>query len=149
MYLFIVEIINPKGSGHSLGHMDVLKSFHFLPIILLSFVAFVAPFILIVLSHLCIQLCKIDSEGKARKVVGCSCVVVKVKAHPWNDISICFHDKWNDISLFSISDRFGWWIFELIFCWGNKRLGRGVGGGGFHNQFTLAMESIKGSFLLV
>lgn len=25
------------------------------------------------------QLCKIDSEGKARKVVGCSCVVVKVK----------------------------------------------------------------------
>uniref|UniRef100_A0A0A8XUS5 Pco068483 n=1 Tax=Arundo donax TaxID=35708 RepID=A0A0A8XUS5_ARUDO len=23
------------------------------------------------------QLCKIDSEGKARKVVGCSCVVVK------------------------------------------------------------------------
>uniref|UniRef100_A0A6N2KLY2 Uncharacterized protein n=1 Tax=Salix viminalis TaxID=40686 RepID=A0A6N2KLY2_SALVM len=24
-------------------------------------------------------LCKIDSEGKARKVVGCSCVVVKVK----------------------------------------------------------------------
>lgn len=24
------------------------------------------------------QLCKIDSEGKARKVVGCSCVVVKV-----------------------------------------------------------------------
>lgn len=26
------------------------------------------------------QLCKIDSEGKARKVVGCSCVVVKVKA---------------------------------------------------------------------
>jgi hypothetical protein len=25
-----------------------------------------------------IQLCKIDSEGKARKVVGCSCVVVKV-----------------------------------------------------------------------
>jgi len=25
------------------------------------------------------QLCKIDSEGKARKVVGCSCVVVKVR----------------------------------------------------------------------
>ncbi len=25
-----------------------------------------------------VQLCKIDSEGKARKVVGCSCVVVKV-----------------------------------------------------------------------
>jgi hypothetical protein len=25
-----------------------------------------------------LQLCKIDSEGKARKVVGCSCVVVKV-----------------------------------------------------------------------
>lgn len=25
------------------------------------------------------QLCKIDSESKARKVVGCSCVVVKVK----------------------------------------------------------------------
>jgi len=24
------------------------------------------------------QLCKIDSEGKARKVTGCSCVVVKV-----------------------------------------------------------------------
>lgn len=24
------------------------------------------------------QLCKIDSEGKARKVVGCSCLVVKV-----------------------------------------------------------------------
>ena len=24
------------------------------------------------------QLCKIDSEGKARKVVGCSCIVVKV-----------------------------------------------------------------------
>ena len=23
------------------------------------------------------QLCKIDSEGNARKVVGCSCVVVK------------------------------------------------------------------------
>ncbi|GKV04174.1 hypothetical protein SLEP1_g16369 [Rubroshorea leprosula] len=23
------------------------------------------------------KLCKIDSEGKARKVVGCSCVVVK------------------------------------------------------------------------
>ena len=31
---------------------------------------------------LCIQLCKIDSEGKARKVVGCSCVVVKVKNEP-------------------------------------------------------------------
>lgn len=29
------------------------------------------------------QLCKIDSEGKARKVVGCSCVVVKVQAHAW------------------------------------------------------------------
>ncbi|MBA0633011.1 hypothetical protein Godav_001668 [Gossypium davidsonii] len=26
-------------------------------------------------------LCKIDSEGKARKVVGCSCVVVKVWEH--------------------------------------------------------------------
>ncbi|XP_021908467.1 40S ribosomal protein S12-2-like, partial [Carica papaya] len=26
-------------------------------------------------------LCKIDSEGKARKVVGCSCVVVKVRIH--------------------------------------------------------------------
>lgn len=25
-----------------------------------------------------LQLCKIDSEGNARKVVGCSCVVVKV-----------------------------------------------------------------------
>ena len=25
-----------------------------------------------------LQLCKIDSEGKARKVVGCGCVVVKV-----------------------------------------------------------------------
>ena len=24
------------------------------------------------------QLCKIDSEGNARKVVGCSCLVVKV-----------------------------------------------------------------------
>lgn len=30
-----------------------------------------------------IQLCKIDSEGKARKVVGCSCVVVKVQIHAW------------------------------------------------------------------
>ncbi len=29
------------------------------------------------------QLCKIDSEGKARKVVGCSCVVVKVIALTW------------------------------------------------------------------
>lgn len=28
----------------------------------------------------CTQLCKIDLEGKARKVVGCPCVVVKVKA---------------------------------------------------------------------
>ncbi|XP_059596805.1 small ribosomal subunit protein eS12 isoform X1 [Vitis vinifera] len=28
-------------------------------------------------------LCKIDSEGKARKVVGCSCVVVKVQIHAW------------------------------------------------------------------
>lgn len=28
---------------------------------------------------LSIQLCKIDSEGKARKVVGCACVVVKVR----------------------------------------------------------------------
>ena len=28
------------------------------------------------------QLCKIDSEGKARKVVGCSCVVVKVRSNP-------------------------------------------------------------------
>jgi hypothetical protein len=36
------------------------------------------------------QLCKIDSEGKARKVVGCSCVVVKVKAHPWNNIYLFF-----------------------------------------------------------
>jgi hypothetical protein len=27
------------------------------------------------------QLCKIDSEGKARKVTGCSCVVVKVWLH--------------------------------------------------------------------
>lgn len=29
--------------------------------------------------HSFLQLCKIDSEGKARKVVGCSCVVVKVR----------------------------------------------------------------------
>lgn len=36
------------------------------------------------------QLCKIDSEGKARKVVGCSCVVVKVKAHPLNDIIVFY-----------------------------------------------------------
>ncbi|KAE8658115.1 hypothetical protein F3Y22_tig00116975pilonHSYRG00252 [Hibiscus syriacus] len=28
-------------------------------------------------SALPLVLCKIDSEGKARKVVGCSCVVVK------------------------------------------------------------------------
>lgn len=27
-------------------------------------------------------LCKIDKEGKARKVVGCSCVVVKVSKLP-------------------------------------------------------------------
>ncbi|CAN1303630.1 40S ribosomal protein S12 [Linum perenne] len=27
--------------------------------------------------NILMQLCKIDSEGKARKVVGCSCVVVK------------------------------------------------------------------------
>ncbi|KAB2072142.1 hypothetical protein ES319_A08G271500v1 [Gossypium barbadense] len=27
--------------------------------------------------HEAAKLCKIDSEGKARKVVGCSCVVVK------------------------------------------------------------------------
>lgn len=26
-------------------------------------------------------LCKIDSTGKARKVVGCSCVVIKVRLH--------------------------------------------------------------------
>jgi hypothetical protein len=41
------------------------------------------PFILVLTSFACylfilLQLCKIDSEGKARKVVGCSCVVVKV-----------------------------------------------------------------------
>ncbi|RZB62289.1 40S ribosomal protein S12 isoform A [Glycine soja] len=28
-------------------------------------------------------LCKIDSEGKARKVTGCSCVVVKVRGLDW------------------------------------------------------------------
>jgi len=38
------------------------------------------------------QLCKIDSEGKARKVVGCSCVVVKVIALTWfvMHLFICF-----------------------------------------------------------
>jgi len=30
-------------------------------------------------------LCKIDKEGKARKVVGCSCVVVKVSYRLYND----------------------------------------------------------------
>lgn len=30
-----------------------------------------------------LQLCKIDSEGKARKVTGCSCVVVKVRGLDW------------------------------------------------------------------
>lgn len=34
---------------------------------------------LVIFSIFSVQLCKIDSEGKARKVVGCSCVVVKVK----------------------------------------------------------------------
>jgi len=29
-------------------------------------------------SLMLLQLCKIDSEGNARKVVGCSCLVVKV-----------------------------------------------------------------------
>jgi len=31
-----------------------------------------------------VGLCKIDKEGKARKVVGCSCVVVKVSTHSLN-----------------------------------------------------------------
>ena len=33
-------------------------------------------------------LCKIDKEGKARKVVGCSCVVVKVKWISCNAVKI-------------------------------------------------------------
>lgn len=33
----------------------------------------------LILTDILLQLCKIDSEGKARKVVGCSCVVVKVR----------------------------------------------------------------------
>lgn len=37
---------------------------------------------------MCIQLCKIDSEGKARKVVGCSCVVVQVSS--WKPGTIPF-----------------------------------------------------------
>nr|XP_011461354.1 PREDICTED: 40S ribosomal protein S12-like [Fragaria vesca subsp. vesca] len=32
-------------------------------------------------------LCKIDSEGKARKVVGCSCVVVKVILHSFECVN--------------------------------------------------------------
>jgi hypothetical protein len=36
-----------------------------------------------------LQLCKIDSEGKARKVVGCSCVVVKV----WNYLKVQLHSS--------------------------------------------------------
>lgn len=38
-----------------------------------------------------IQLCKIDSEGKARKVVGCSCVVVKVRIVIHRSIFMMFH----------------------------------------------------------
>ena len=30
-----------------------------------------------------VGLCKIDKEGKPRKVVKCSCVVVKVSAQDW------------------------------------------------------------------
>ena len=32
-------------------------------------------------------LCKIDKDGKARKVVGCSCVVVKVRSSIWPSVS--------------------------------------------------------------
>lgn len=38
----------------------------------------------------CVKLCKIDSEGKARKVVGCACVVVKVRAMNLYDSLIFF-----------------------------------------------------------
>jgi hypothetical protein len=37
--------------------------------------------ILVTVIFVPLQLCKIDSEGKARKVVGCSCVVVKVTSY--------------------------------------------------------------------
>lgn len=49
----------------------------------------------------CTQLCKIDSEGKARKVVGCSCVVVKVKLlkHHFHVSLNCFLHSSLDVSI--------------------------------------------------
>jgi small subunit ribosomal protein S12e len=52
-----------------------------------------------------LQLCKIDSEGKARKVVGCSCVVVKVAYQSPNFvlqliILVYLRQYKHDISLF-------------------------------------------------
>ncbi|KAI3735569.1 hypothetical protein L6452_15075 [Arctium lappa] len=53
-----------------------------------------------------IRLCKIDSEGKARKVVGCSCLVVKVrwKAKPVVEFSLCFLYKFIEVSVNILQD---------------------------------------------
>lgn len=47
-------------------------------------------------------LCKIDATGKPRKVVGCSCVVVKVKSHLFKKIP--FENSFNlfDINFFIV-----------------------------------------------
>lgn len=83
-----------------------------MPIVALVKFAMIAPinwFILIWVFGT--QLCKIDSEGKARKVVGCSCVVVKVKIsfRVLNFISFHFTD--------CLSKG-----FMLFFCWLHFRI---------------------------
>jgi len=63
-------------------------------IVLVFFYAFkiLCHSFVLILWHTFMQLCKIDSEGKARKVTGCSCVVVKVCFSSWIEMfGFCFH----------------------------------------------------------
>ncbi|CAD5190741.1 unnamed protein product [Musa acuminata subsp. malaccensis] len=64
----LVTVPSAKTLGEWAGHLAYC--FHYIALITRTLIIALWFFILL-------QLCKIDSEGKARKVVGCSCVVLK------------------------------------------------------------------------